>query len=174
MTLEYNLQPLTGLGNSESQYDVVIIGAGPAGATAALYTARADLQTLVIDKGLSAGALGLTSKIANYPGVPGNVSGADLVKVIRSQAESFGAKFVQDRVQAVDIESDVKTVFANGGSYSARAVIIASGSMGRGQRATGEDRLLGHGVSYCVLLAMCCATTSNKQSLQRPRAQQSE
>lgn len=136
--------------NTQSHYDVIIIGGGPGGATAALYAARADLKTLVIDKGLTAGALGLTGKIANYPGVPGEISGAELVKIMRAQAESFGATFVQDKVQAVDLTSDPKSIYANGGTYTARSVIIATGSMGRGQRVKGEDELLGRGVSYCA------------------------
>lgn len=137
-------------GVEEREYDVIIIGGGPAGATAALYTARADLKTLVIDKGLTAGALGLTAKIANYPGVPGEISGAELVERIRRQAESFGAAFAQDRVQAVDLEGESKTIYTNAATFTARAVIIATGSMGRGQRVPGEDRLLGRGVSYCA------------------------
>ncbi len=136
--------------NTQSHYDVIIIGGGPGGATAALYAARADLKTLVIDKGLTAGALGLTGKIANYPGVPGEISGAELVKIMRAQAESFGATFVQDKVQAVDLTGDPKSIYANGGTYTARSVIIATGSMGRGQRVKGEDELLGRGVSYCA------------------------
>ena len=95
------------LGMSETEkdnnYDVIIIGGGPGGASAAIYTARADLRTLVIDKGLTAGALGITAKISNYPGVPGPVSGAELVAIMREQAESFGAEFITDKVVGVDI-----------------------------------------------------------------------
>ncbi len=145
MDFDFNLNS-----TGDTQYDVVIIGGGPGGATAALYAARADLKTLVIDKGLTAGALGLTAKIANYPGVAGEISGAELLKIMRQQAETFGAKFVQDKVQAVDLMSEPKTIYANGGTYTARSVIVATGSMGRGQRVKGEDELLGRGVSYCA------------------------
>ena len=129
---------------------MLVIGGGPAGITAAIYTSRADLKTLVIDKGLTSGALGITSKIANYPGVTDEVSGAELLERMRGQARSFGTEFATDRVIGVDLNSEVKSVFGNTGTYSGRSVIIATGSMGRGTRVKGEDELLGRGVSYCA------------------------
>ncbi len=131
-------------------YDVVIIGAGPAGTSAAIYTSRAELRTLVIDKGLTAGALGITGKIANYPGLTEEISGADLLERMRGQARSFGAEFISDKVIGADVISDTKTIYGNQGAYIGRAVIIATGSMGRGTRVKGEDELLGRGVSYCA------------------------
>jgi thioredoxin reductase (NADPH) len=133
-----------------SNYDVLIIGGGPAGATAAIYSSRAGLKTLVIDKGLTAGALGITGKIANYPGILEEISGAELLERMRSQARSFGTVFISDKVIGVDLLSEEKTVFGNNGNYVGRSVIIATGSMGRGTRVKGEDELLGHGVSYCA------------------------
>lgn len=131
-------------------YDVIIIGAGPAGGSAAIYTARADLRTLVIDKGLTAGALGMASKIANYPGLSEPVAGAELVRGIREQARSFGATFVDEKVLSVDLDADPKQVSTGAGGHSGRAVIIATGAMGRIRRFPGEERLLGRGVSYCA------------------------
>ncbi len=130
--------------------DVIIIGGGPAGSTAAIYTCRAGLKTLVIDKGLTAGALGMTSRIANYPGVDESISGADLVERMRTQARSFGAEYITDKIIGADLLSAEKTIFGNANTYSGRSVIIASGSMGRGTRVKGEDELLGRGVSYCA------------------------
>jgi thioredoxin reductase (NADPH) len=132
------------------QYDVIVIGGGPAGATAAPYTARSGLSTLVLDKGVTAGALGMTTRIANYPGVPGTLRGDELVTLIRDQAASFGAEFVTDKVLHVDLRGDPKQVWGGNGQVQARAVIIATGSMGRTNRIPGEERLLGRGVSYCA------------------------
>ncbi len=131
-------------------YDVIIIGGGPAGTAAAIYTSRSGLRTLVIDKGLTAGALGITSKISNYPGVPGTVTGAELVETMRQQAESFGAEFLTDKVVGVDLAQETRLVFAGSNTFETKAIILATGSMGRTNTVRGESELLGRGVSYCA------------------------
>ncbi len=131
-------------------YDVIIIGGGPAGATAAIYTARANLSTLVLDKAPGAGALALTHKIANYPGVTGEISGKELLDTIRDQAKSFGATFETTSITAVDLEGETKTIFTAEGMYQSKAVIVATGSKGRNRMLPGEEKLLGRGVSTCA------------------------
>lgn len=148
--MELNLGLGMAGGAGPQSYDVVIIGGGPGGASAAIYTARSDLKTLVIDKGLTAGALGVTAKISNYPGIMGPVSGAELVEIMRKQAESFGAKFLTDKVIGVDLHGNPKSVMAGTGSFTAKALILASGAMGRTSQTPGEEELLGRGVSYCA------------------------
>ncbi|WP_248930709.1 NAD(P)/FAD-dependent oxidoreductase [Paenibacillus hamazuiensis] len=131
-------------------YDVIIIGGGPAGASAAVYAARGGLRTLVLDKSPNSGALAITHKIANYPGVPGEPTGRELLTLIRKQAESFGAEFRQTSITAVDVEGKVKYLFTSDGMYEAKAVIVATGSKGRNRMLPGEERLLGKGVSTCA------------------------
>jgi thioredoxin reductase (NADPH) len=105
---------------------------------------------MVIDKGLTAGALGITGKISNYPGVPGPVTGAELVAIMREQAESFGAQFLVDKVVGVDLNSEPKMIQAGTGTFFARTIILATGSMGRTSSVPGEQELVGRGVSYCA------------------------
>ncbi len=134
----------------EETYDVIIIGAGPAGTSAAIYTARAGLSTLVLYRAEADGALGVTQQIENYPGVPGPISGYDLLKIMRDQAKSFGAKFVRGKVIATDLSGEVKKVFTiDGREFRGRSVIVASGAMERANKFKGEEEFLGRGVSYC-------------------------
>lgn len=132
-------------------YDVIIIGGGPAGVTASIYSARADLKTLVLDMSMTSGALGKTSKIANYPGIIGEISGEDLLGRMWQQAQAHGAEFAKCKVSGTDFSGEIKTIFNNDGqTYQARAVILATGALGRGSTLPGEKELLGRGVSYCA------------------------
>lgn len=131
-------------------YDVLIIGAGPAGASAALYASRGKLKTLVLDKAPNSGALAITHKIANYPGVPGEMTGLDLLEIMRWQAADFGAGFLHVPVQGAYVENEVKEVFTPDAVYRGRSLIVATGAMDRGRKMPGEDDFLGRGVSYCA------------------------
>lgn len=131
-------------------FDVAIIGGGPAGASAAIYSARSKLSTIVLDKAPGNGALAITHQIANYPGVEESLTGLELLERMRRQAASFGARFVQTSVQNVFLDSDEKEIYTNDGILRARSVIIAVGARGRASKLAGEEELLGHGVSYCA------------------------
>jgi thioredoxin reductase (NADPH) len=149
----FNLSSLKPAGKPEPDedvYDVAIIGGGPAGATAALYAARANLRTVVLDKNPAAGALAVTSKIANYPGVPRVLSGPELLQIMREQAESFGAEFKIAQALSTELHSSPKVVHTSAGPVKAKAVIVATGKMGRKDKVPGEEEFLGRGVSYCA------------------------
>jgi len=137
---------------SEEIYDVVIIGGGPAGLSAAQYAARAKLRAIVLDKSSTAGALAFTSRIENYPGLPEPVSGKELLDIFRKQALDFGAEYRDgQQVVGVNFSGDVKEVFTMEAAFKAKTVIVATGSMGRKPTIKGEGEFLGRGVSYCAI-----------------------
>jgi thioredoxin reductase (NADPH) len=130
--------------------NLIIIGSGPAGYTAAVYAARANLNPLVIEGVQSGGALMTTTEVENYPGFPDAVLGPDLMDNMRKQAERFGAELLTDDATRVDLAGDIKTVWVGDTVYQARAVILATGSAWRPLGVPGEQELLGHGVSSCA------------------------
>ena len=132
-------------------YDVIIIGGGPAGLTAAQYAARARLKTLVLDKSPTAGALAYSSRIENYPGLTKPLPGKELLGIMRQQAKNFGAEYIETQVVGINILEETKTVMTMDTSYSGKTMIIATGSMGRKPSIKGEDTFLGKGVSYCAI-----------------------
>jgi len=131
--------------------DVIIIGSGPAGYTAALYAARARLSPLVFEGSVtSGGALMNTTDVENFPGFPDGILGPDLMDAIRKQAERFGAELVADDVTEVDLMAAPKVVRVGGDTHLAKTVIITTGSSYRELGVPGEKRLSGHGVSWCA------------------------
>ncbi|CAM5586622.1 MULTISPECIES: thioredoxin-disulfide reductase [Streptomyces] len=132
--------------------NVIIIGSGPAGYTAALYTARASLKPLVFEGAVTAGgALMNTTEVENFPGFRDGIMGPDLMDNMRAQAERFGAELVPDDVIAVDLTGDIKTVTDTAGTvHRAKAVIVTTGSQHRKLGLPNEDALSGRGVSWCA------------------------
>ncbi|SES28798.1 thioredoxin reductase (NADPH) [Pedococcus cremeus] len=132
--------------------NLIIIGSGPAGYTAAVYAARANLNPLVFEGAVTAGgALMNTTEVENFPGFRDGIMGPELMENMRAQAERFGAQLVTDDVTAVDLEGDIKTVTdSEGNTYRAHAVILAMGSAYRELGLPDEKRLSGHGVSWCA------------------------
>ncbi|NDZ77057.1 MULTISPECIES: thioredoxin-disulfide reductase [unclassified Streptomyces] len=132
--------------------NVIIIGSGPAGYTAALYTARASLQPLVFEGAVTAGgALMNTTEVENFPGFQDGIMGPDLMDSMRAQAERFGAELVPDDIVAVDLTGEIKTVTDTAGTvHRAKAVIVTTGSQHRKLGLPNEDALSGRGVSWCA------------------------
>ncbi|CAM5479054.1 thioredoxin-disulfide reductase [Streptomyces narbonensis] len=132
--------------------NVIIIGSGPAGYTAALYTARASLNPLVFEGAVTAGgALMNTTEVENFPGFRDGIMGPDLMDNMRAQAERFGAELIPDDIIAVDLTGDIKTVTDTAGTvHRAKAVIVTTGSQHRKLGLPNEDALSGRGVSWCA------------------------
>jgi len=134
----------------ENVENVVIIGSGPAGLTAAIYTARANLSPLVVTGQEIGGQVSITNEVENYPGFPEGLSGPDLVQRFQDQAERFGARLEIDEVTEVDFRVRPFRLKTHGATYQAKAVIIATGASARRLGVPGEQEFTGRGVSYCA------------------------
>lgn len=135
----------------DNMHDVIIIGAGPAGLAASIYTAREMLGTLVLDKAMCGGLAAITDLIENYPGFPEGISGMELVKRLKEQAERFGANIIELReVKTIAREGKIIKIESEEEKYSAHTLIIASGSALRKIGIPGEEKFQGKGVSYCA------------------------
>ncbi|HEY9481782.1 MAG TPA: thioredoxin-disulfide reductase, partial [Micromonosporaceae bacterium] len=130
--------------------NLIIVGSGPAGYTAAIYAARANLRPLIIEGVASGGALMTTTEVENFPGFPDGIMGPELMDNMRKQAEHFGAEFITDDVTRVELNGGIKIVYVGETAYRARAVILSTGSAWRPLGVPGEQELLGHGVSSCA------------------------
>ena len=131
-------------------YDMLIIGGGPAGFTAALYAARAGLSVLVLEKLSAGGQMALTEKIDNYPGFPEGIDGFTLASRMQGQAERFGAETVLAEVLALDLRAEPKTAETSEGTFYGRTVVYAAGAEPRQLDLPMEQALVGRGVSYCA------------------------
>ena len=137
-------------------YDVLILGGGPAGYTAALYTARAGLDTLVLEKLCAGGQMALTHQIDNYPGFADGIDGFELGMRMQAGAERFGAKTEIAEVQAADLTGQIKTVRTSEGEFRGRTVVIATGAGPRELGVAREQELLGKGIHYCAACDGMC------------------
>lgn len=135
---------------AEQIHDVIVVGSGPAGYTAALYAARAELNPLVFEGYEYGGELMNTTEVENFPGFKDGVMGPDLMMQMRDQAEKFGARLESELVDKVDLSGDVKKVFVGDDVYQARSVILATGAAPRHLGIPGEAELTGRGVSTCA------------------------
>lgn len=130
-------------------YDLIIIGAGPAGLTAATYAGRAGLKTLLLEKMMPGGQVGYVSLIENYPGFPDGISGPDLMALFHKQAQRWGMEYKTAQITSLADDGETKRVIAGEDVFSAKAVLIASGCRPKTMKVPGEKEFLGKGVSYC-------------------------
>lgn len=131
-------------------YDLIIIGAGPAGLSAGLYAGRARIDTLIIEKAKDGGQIATTDEIENYPGVLEEESGPSLIARMSEQVKKFGAERVTDNINKVELTGDIKKIYGDKGEYQAKTVIIATGANPKTIGCPGEKEYTGKGVSYCA------------------------
>lgn len=132
------------------RFDIIIIGAGPAGLSAAIYGARGGLKTAIFEKGMVGGQINVTDEVENYPGFEEPLSGFDLTDKMRKQAERFGAVFIDEEIIAIGMEGLCKVIETSENKYRAKSLIICTGAHPRRLNVPGEERLTGRGVSYCA------------------------
>lgn len=132
------------------KYDIIIIGAGPAGLSAAIYSARGGLKTAIFEKAMVGGQINVTDEVENYPGFEEAISGYELTSKMHQQAERFGAEFIEEEITAIGMEGLCKVIEASQNCYRAKSVIICTGAHPRRLNVPGEERLTGRGVSYCA------------------------
>ncbi len=138
------------MSSETTSVDVAIIGAGPAGMTAGIYASRAGMKALVFEGLVVGGQTGVIKTIDNYPGFAEGIGGFELAWAMKQQAERFGTQIVSERVVSADLQASPKVITTDAGTYSAQAVIIATGARSRKLGIPQEDELIGRGVSYCA------------------------
>ncbi|MFC1925178.1 thioredoxin-disulfide reductase [Chloroflexota bacterium] len=133
-----------------NEYELIVIGGGPAGLTAGLYASRARLSTLLVERGIMGGLITNAELVENYPGFPQGISGLELGQLMHQQAVKYGLETITAEATGVELDKAIKTIHTDQGAYQAMAVIIAGGSELKKLGVPGEDRLIGRGVSYCA------------------------
>ena len=138
---------------NDKVYDVMILGAGPAGLAAGIYAGRADLSVLIVEKGIDGGQIALSHKVENYPGQSGidGMSGLDLVMPMSEQCRKFGCARLSDVISSCELDGDIKKLVGSKGEYLARTLIICTGAMTRFIGCENEAKYVGMGVSYCAV-----------------------
>jgi thioredoxin reductase (NADPH) len=133
-----------------THYDIIIIGAGPAGLTAAIYAARSGLKTAIFEKAMIGGQITVTQDVENYPGFENAIGGFDLTEQMRKQALRFETEFIEEEVIEIGLEGKCKIIGTHDKEYKAKTIIFCSGAYPRRLNVPGEEKLTGRGVSYCA------------------------
>ncbi len=136
--------------NQNEIYDMIVLGAGPAGLTAAIYACRANLKTVVLESMVSGGEITATEQLDNYPGFPEGISGVEFGERMEKQARKFGAELTFSTVEKLELQSNIKKVFSEQGEIQGHTVVIATGTSPRTLGVSGEEKLRGRGISFCA------------------------